>query len=50
MDMAVSWSTPVVSSGSKVVRRVTAMGYQGSLSCQTGEHGFAFASIWGENW
>jgi hypothetical protein len=27
-----------------------AMGYQGSLSCHTGEHGFAFASIWGENW
>jgi len=27
-----------------------AEGYQGSLSCHTGEHGFAFESIGGENW
>ena len=27
-----------------------AMDSQGSLSCHTGEHGFAFASICGENW
>jgi hypothetical protein len=26
-----------------------AVGYQGALSCHIGEHGFAFASIWGEN-
>ena len=27
-----------------------AEGYQGSLSCHTGEHGFAFESIGGEDW
>jgi hypothetical protein len=26
------------------------LGYRGSMTCRTGEHGFAIATIWGENW
>jgi len=25
-------------------------GYQGSMSCWSGEHGFVLSTVWGENW
>jgi hypothetical protein len=35
----------LVNGGAKCKR-----GYQGSMSCRTGEHGFVLSMTWGENW